>query len=95
VNAPGVEACDLLDARLCDPRCLLAMDTPPGTACACRCGGRWHAALVFATVNEQPWVCPACAGVPEDCVRRGRCCPECGHRDGALRSAREFLRAAS
>lgn len=66
-----IEAADLLHARLCDPRCLLAMESPPGDrkACTCVCGGRWHAALVFAEVLPQPWMCPECGGAPEDCAR--------------------------
>jgi hypothetical protein len=65
------DAAYLLFAGLCDPRCLLAMNTPPGdtSSCTCVCGGRYHAALVFHDVMPQPWFCPECGGAPEDCVR--------------------------
>jgi hypothetical protein len=49
-----IEAADLLYTGLCSPRCLLAMETPPGwCGCACPCDGRYHAALVFAPVQVQ------------------------------------------
>lgn len=94
------EAADLLFARLCDPRCLLAMDTQPGTPCSCSCGGRWHAALVFAPVLPQPWCCPECGAVAEDCARartapvvaeQGACCSLCAHPPYVLDAARHII----
>jgi hypothetical protein len=81
----AIDAAELLAYRLCDPRCLLAMESAPGDpkACTCTCGGRWHAALVLATVLPQPWTCSECGGVAEDCARAeaagGACCPHCRH----------------
>lgn len=94
-----VEAAELLAYRLCDPRCLLAMESAPGdtTACTCACGGRYHAALVFAEVLPQPWMCPSCQQAPEDCCRvravagGGPCCDDCGHTPPVLDTARRFL----
>ena len=44
---------DLLEHELsapeCTPGCLLAMDTTPDQ-CQCRCGGRYHAVLIWAPI---------------------------------------------
>lgn len=49
-----MEANELLFAGLCSARCLLAMETPQGwVGCTCVCDGRYHAALIFAPVEQQ------------------------------------------
>jgi hypothetical protein len=92
------DANDLLEARLCHPLCLLAMESRQGdaTACTCTCRGRYHGALTFAEVLPQPWTCPACGAIAEDCARETMagpfCCETCGHTDAVLDTARHVLR---
>lgn len=49
-------AMDLLADGLCTASCLLAMESLV-EHCACRCAGRWHAALLWAPADE--WVGPS------------------------------------
>jgi hypothetical protein len=56
VTNVGDLAADLLSARLCTPSCMLAMDSLIED-CKCRCGGRWHAALIWAT--PEAWSGPS------------------------------------
>ena len=49
-------AMELLAHRLCTPACLLAMESFV-EQCTCRCGGQFHAALLWASADE--WVGPS------------------------------------
>lgn len=48
---------DLLDSGGCSPACLLARE--PNGVCTCRCGGRFHAALVEAVTPESSGARPS------------------------------------
>jgi hypothetical protein len=62
-------AIDLLADGDCVAGCLLAMDTLI-EACQCRCGGRWHAALIWA--EAAPWVGPSLMDPPTLAALRQR-----------------------
>lgn len=47
----GIVAADLIADGECTPACLLAHPSAP---CTCRCGSRYHAALLDAEVSEAP-----------------------------------------
>lgn len=52
----ATETMTILDARLCTPSCLLAMESMIED-CQCRCRGRFHGSLLWAQVDE--WVGPS------------------------------------
>lgn len=58
-------ALDLLASGECTPTCLLAMSSLI-EECACRCRGRWHAALLWADAVE--WSGPSSADRPREAV---------------------------